>query len=109
MRSCRKNCRAVAQVCSLSGRLRGDCGSLDAHSRDSLYRWKNTIGPLEERPVRRNRWDYNQSNGLDFYGLFQFCEDIGAQPLPVLSAGYDTPSVPRRWTRWTSGLPTHWS
>lgn len=74
-------------------RFPGGCvvhsGSLDAHSRDSLYRWKNTIGPLEERPVRRNRWDYSQSNGLGFYELFQFCEDIGAQPLPVLSAGYD--------------------
>ena len=27
--------------------------------------------------------------GLGFYEYFQFCEDIGAKPLPVISAGYD--------------------
>ena len=27
-------------------------------------RWKNTIGPVEERPARRNNWGYNQTLGL---------------------------------------------
>lgn len=31
--------------------------------------------------------DYYQSYGLGFYEFFQFCEEIGAQPLPVLSCG----------------------
>lgn len=65
------------------------CGSLDADKHDSMYRWKNTIGKIEERPARRNRWDYSQSNGLGFFEMFQFCEDIGAEPLPVIAGGYD--------------------
>lgn len=73
-------------------RFPGGCvvhwGSLDADKRDSMYRWKNTIGKIEERPTRKTR-NYNQSNGLGFYELFQFCEDIGAEPLPTIAGGYD--------------------
>lgn len=54
---------------------------------DNIYRWVNTIGPLEARKPMRNIWNYHQSMGLGFYEYFQFCEDIGAQPLPVLAAG----------------------
>lgn len=35
----------------------------------------------------RNIWNYHQTRGLGFYEYFQFCEDIGAEPLPVLAAG----------------------
>jgi alpha-L-arabinofuranosidase len=61
------------------------------------YQWKKTIGPVEERELLVNRWnseflhrpapDYYQSFGLGFYEYFQLCEDIGAQPLPILNCG----------------------
>lgn len=61
------------------------------------YQWKNSVGPVENRPLNENRWqstftnrfypDYFQSLGLGFYEYFQFCEDIGAAPLPVLNVG----------------------
>ena len=74
-------------------RFPGGClvhdGSINAEDRDSLYRWKNTVGVLEERPARRNNWGYNQTLGLGYYEYFCFCEEIGAKPLPVLPAGYD--------------------
>ena len=74
-------------------RFPGGClvhdGSINAEDRDSLYRWKNTIGVLEEHPARRNNWGYNQTLGLGYYEYFCFCEEIGAKPLPVLPAGYD--------------------
>ncbi len=54
---------------------------------DNIYRWKNTIGPLEARKGDRNIWNYHQSMGLGYYEYFQFCEDIGAEPLPVIAAG----------------------
>lgn len=54
---------------------------------DNIYRWKHTVGPLEERTPDRNIWHYHQTRGLGFYEYFQFCEDIGAEPLPVLAAG----------------------
>lgn len=53
----------------------------------NIYRWKNTIGALESRKPDRNLWGYHQSMGLGYYEYFQFCEDIGAEPLPVLAAG----------------------
>lgn len=74
-------------------RFPGGClvhdGALDDRDRGSQYRWKNSVGPLESRPARRNNWGYNQSLGLGFYEYFLLCEDIGARPLPVLPAGYD--------------------
>jgi len=61
------------------------------------YQWKNTVGPVENRPTNINRWnytfphkkfsDYYQSYGLGFFEYFQLCEDIGAEALPVLSCG----------------------
>ncbi len=53
----------------------------------NMYRWKNTVGPLESRTPQRNIWNYHQSAGLGYFEYFQYCEDIGAEPLPVLPAG----------------------
>ncbi|HBA70485.1 MAG TPA: alpha-L-arabinofuranosidase [Lachnospiraceae bacterium] len=74
-------------------RFPGGClthiGSLNAKDRNGMYRWKNTVGEVWDRPSRRNSWNYNQTLGVGFYEFFRFCEDIGAQPLPVISAGFD--------------------
>jgi alpha-L-arabinofuranosidase len=50
------------------------------------YQWKDTVGPVETRATNRNFWGYNQSYGLGYYEYFQFAEDIGAMPLPVVPA-----------------------
>ncbi|MDG9705743.1 alpha-L-arabinofuranosidase C-terminal domain-containing protein [Streptomyces sp. DH37] len=50
------------------------------------YQWKDTVGPVEERAVNANFWGYHQSYGLGYYEYFQFAEDIGAMPLPVVPA-----------------------
>lgn len=54
---------------------------------ENMYRWKNTIGPLETRKPQRNIWNYHQTAGLGYYEYFQFCEDLGAEPVPILPAG----------------------
>ncbi len=61
------------------------------------YQWKNSVGPVENRPLNENRWhytfdyrfypDYFQSYGLGFYEYFRLSEEIGAEPLPVVSVG----------------------
>jgi alpha-L-arabinofuranosidase len=53
----------------------------------NIYNWKHTIGPVEQRKGQPNIWGYYQSLGLGFFEYFQFCEDMGAKPLPVLAAG----------------------
>ena len=54
---------------------------------ENMYRWKDTIGPIEQRKAQRNIWRYHQTVGLGYFEYFQFCEDIGAKPLPVVPAG----------------------
>jgi len=64
---------------------------------ESRYQWKNSVGPVENRPLNENRWhytfdyrfypDYYQSYGLGFYEFFQLCEDFGCEALPVISCG----------------------
>lgn len=54
---------------------------------DNSYDWKGSIGKLEERKPLWNLWGYHQTRGLGYHEYFQFCEDIGAEPLPVLAAG----------------------
>ncbi|RAW02427.1 alpha-L-arabinofuranosidase [Pseudochryseolinea flava] len=53
----------------------------------NIYHWKNTIGPLEARKPQRNLWGYHQTAGLGYLEYFQFCEDVGAEPVPVVAAG----------------------
>ncbi len=64
---------------------------------DTRYKWKNSVGPVENRPLNKNRWestftyryfpDYFQTYGLGFFEFFQLSEEIGAEPLPVLNVG----------------------
>lgn len=64
---------------------------------ETRYNWKNSVGPVESRPLNESRWqysfpnrlypDYYQSYGLGFYEFFVLSEEIGAEPLPVLSCG----------------------
>lgn len=54
---------------------------------ENIYRWENTVGSLESRKPQRNLWGYHQTAGLGYLEYFQFCEDIGAEPLPVVAAG----------------------
>ncbi len=54
---------------------------------DNIYDWKGSIGPLYARKPLRNIWNYHQSRGLGYHEYFEFCEDLGAEPLPVLAAG----------------------
>ena len=64
---------------------------------ETRYQWKNSVGPVENRPLNENRWhytfdyrffpDYYQSYGLGFFEFFQLCEDFGCEALPVISCG----------------------
>lgn len=77
-------------------RFPGGC-IVEGATLDTRYQWKKTVGPVENRPINENRWiydqgnrmfpDYYQSGGLGFYEYFRFAEEVGAEPLPVLSCG----------------------
>jgi alpha-L-arabinofuranosidase len=77
-------------------RFPGGC-VVEGYDLSQRYQWKKTIGPVEERQLIINRWnfefphrstpDYFQSFGLGFFEYFQLAEDIGAEPLPILNCG----------------------
>ena len=77
-------------------RFPGGC-IVEGRELDTRYQWKKTVGAVEDREMIINRWntelnhrlapDYFQSFGLGFFEYFQLCEDIGAEPLPILSCG----------------------
>lgn len=54
---------------------------------NNIYHWKNTVGTLEARKPQRNIWGYHQTAGLGYFEYFQFCEDIDAEPIPIIAAG----------------------
>jgi alpha-L-arabinofuranosidase len=86
-------CELLADLKPKFMRFPGGClihdGSLNKDDRNSTYRWKNTIGKIQDRAARRNNWGYNQSLGLGYYEYFILCEDLGAKPIPILPAGYN--------------------
>lgn len=61
------------------------------------YDWKKSVGPVENRPLNLNRWqytftsrfypDYYQSYGLGFYEYFLLSEEMNAEPLPIVNCG----------------------
>ena len=63
----------------------------------NTYRWKTTIGPKEQRRGLKNTWGYHQSMGLGYYEYFQFCEDLGMQPLPILPCGVSCQGTNGGW------------
>lgn len=80
-------------------RFPGGC-IVEGRSFENMYNWKETVGSLTKRRTNWNRWqmeeyqihgrssaDYFQSYGLGYYEYFQFCEDIGAKPVPVMNVG----------------------
>lgn len=85
-------------------RFPGGCAS-HGQGLDDMYRWVNTVGPLWERKTLSNIWNYHQSLGLGLYEYCQFCEDIGAEPLPVLPAGVCCQNSSRNGHGQQGGLP----
>ena len=71
----------------------------------NLYRWKDTIGPIEQRKEQENFWQYHQTAGLGYFEYFQFCEDIGAQPLPVVPAAVTCQNAAHTFAIGQKGLP----
>lgn len=70
------------------------------------YDWKDSVGPVETRRARSNGpWGYHQTLGLGYFEFFQFCEDIGAKPLPVVTAGVCCQHAGSSPGRGQEGLP----
>ena len=63
----------------------------------NTYRWKTTVGPKEQRRGLKNTWGYHQSMGLGYFEYFQFCEDLGMEPVPILPCGVSCQGTNGGW------------
>jgi len=88
--------QAIADINPKFVRFPGGCLT-HGDGLDNLYDWKQTIGPVEQRVAQRNIWGYHQTGGLGYFEYFQFCEDIGAKPLPVVAAGVSCQNSGGSW------------
>ncbi len=61
------------------------------------YRWKTTVGPKETRRGIKNTWGYHQSMEMGYFEYFQFCEDAGMEPLPILPCGVSCQGTNGGW------------
>lgn len=69
-------------------RFPGGCFVEGQDSPDNAFRWKRTIGPIEEREGHLNiNWGYRTSDGIGYHEYLQLAEDIGAKPLFVVNVG----------------------
>jgi alpha-N-arabinofuranosidase len=52
------------------------------------YDWKNTIGPLVDRPTHPSPWGYSSSDGMGLLEFLEWCEDLKIEPVLAVYAGY---------------------
>jgi alpha-L-arabinofuranosidase len=52
------------------------------------FEWKNTIGPISQRPGHESPWGYRSDDGLGLLEFLEWCEDLNMQPLLAVYAGY---------------------
>jgi len=52
------------------------------------FPWKQTLGPLENRPGHKGSWGYRPSDGMGLLEFLEWCEDMGAEPVLGVYAGY---------------------
>ncbi|HIS69209.1 MAG TPA: hypothetical protein IAA58_07620 [Candidatus Gallacutalibacter stercoravium] len=88
-------------------RFPGGC-VVEGISLPNAIHWKNTVGPIEDRPGHWDLWHYRCTDGLGMHEFLQLCEDLGAQAMYVVNCGMScqarsmqpgTPDEVEQWLR----------
>ncbi|GAT64241.1 alpha-L-arabinofuranosidase C-terminal domain-containing protein [Paludibacter jiangxiensis] len=54
----------------------------------NAFPWKTTLGPIDNRPGHKGSWGYRPTDGMGLYEFLMWCEEIGAEPVLGVYAGY---------------------
>ncbi len=55
---------------------------------ETMYHWKETVGPLEQRPGAWSKWAPNyRTDGLGYHEFYELCEYLGADAMYVTPSG----------------------
>ena len=55
---------------------------------EDRFPWAKTLGPIEDRPGHACCWGYRSSDGMGLLEFLEWCEDMHAEPLLAVYAGY---------------------
>jgi alpha-N-arabinofuranosidase len=55
---------------------------------ETRFDWKKTIGPIEQRHGHPCPWGYRSTDGLGLLEFLDWCEDMKAEPVLAVYAGY---------------------
>lgn len=62
---------------------------LEGNTLDTRFQWQNTVGPIENRPGHVNSaWGYWSTDGMGLLEYLEMAEEVGAQPILAVNAGY---------------------
>lgn len=62
---------------------------LEGDTVETRFDWKKTLGPIEERHGHPCPWGYRSTDGLGLLEFLKWCEDMKAEPLLAVYAGYN--------------------
>jgi alpha-L-arabinofuranosidase len=52
------------------------------------FQWKQTVGPIEQRPGHRSPWNYWSTDGFGLPEFLNWCEELKMEPVLAVFAGY---------------------
>jgi alpha-L-arabinofuranosidase len=61
---------------------------LEGDQIDERFDWKNTLGPLIDRPTHRSPWNYQSSDGMGLLEFLEWTQDLKIQTVLAVYAGY---------------------
>lgn len=61
---------------------------LEGITPETRFDWKKTLGPPDKRPGNPGTWGYRSTTGMGMMEFLLWCEDMGAEPLLGIYAGY---------------------
>jgi alpha-L-arabinofuranosidase len=62
---------------------------LEGDTVDTRFAWKDTVGPIQDRPGHQNTaWGYWSQDGLGLLEYLELAEEVGATPVLAVYAGY---------------------
>lgn len=79
-------CERLAALHPSFMRFPGGC-IVEGFTKETAFRFADTIGPVWERKPHWNLWGYMMSNGLGYHEYLQLCEDMGIDAMYVFNCG----------------------
>jgi len=61
---------------------------LEGNTIAERFEWKDTLGPIDQRPGHQGPWGYRSTDGMGLLEMLEWCEDLKMQPVLAVFAGF---------------------